>query len=350
MRSSIFTLSALPALYGLFSSATATSSAKRGLVFTPNASHPQDNYIWALSPSDLTWYYNYGYSPSPAFSNVTQDAFEFVPMLWGAPSDTSDTTFLDAVKSLISGGTNISHVLAFNEPDGSTQNGGSNVDPTVAAKVWVSNIIPLQKQGVKVGLPACTGGTEAIPWLNQMLANCSELISTSDKTANCTYDFIPLHWYGNFEGLASHIGTYAAAYGISVAFPVFPPARPNANLDSFPNASLWITEYNLDNQDLASSQSFYNTSAEYLDRLAYIERYSYFGAFRASASNVGPNAAMLSAGGKLTDIGAWYLGEEATGVSPTSTSSSAASRSWNGHSFGWDMLVTTLSVLLVTCC
>ncbi len=41
-------------------------------------------------------------------------------------------------------------------------------------------------------------------------------------------------------------------------------------------------------------------------------------------SNVGPNAAMLSAGGKLTDIGAWYLGEAATGVSP----SSPAARTW----------------------
>lgn len=212
MRSLLPALSAVSAFSSLFSNVAATSSAKRGLVFTPNAFHPQDNYVWTRSPSDLTWYYNYGDSLSPAFSNLTQDVFEFVPMIWGAPSDTSDTTFLKAVQKLISDGTNISHVLTFNEPDGSTQNGGSNVDPTVAAKVWVSNIIPLQNQGVKVGLPACTGGTDGVPWLTQMLANCSKLISTTDKTENCTYDFIPLHWYGNFEGLASHIGTYVAAY------------------------------------------------------------------------------------------------------------------------------------------
>lgn len=91
----------------------------------------------------------------------------------------------------------------------------------------------------------------------------------------------------------------------------------------FPNTSLWVTEYNLDGQNLATTQDFYNTSAEYLDRLDYIERYSFFGAFRSDVSNVGPNAAMLSAGGQLTDIGVWYLGLTGDGVAPTEGSSGA---------------------------
>ena len=45
-----------------------------------------------------------------------------------------------------------------------------------------------------------------------------------------------------------------------------------------------------------------------------------FGSFRSDVSNVGPNAAMLSAGGQLTDIGAWYLGRQATGVKPSAKS------------------------------
>ncbi|CAK7218171.1 hypothetical protein SBRCBS47491_003415 [Sporothrix bragantina] len=133
-------------------------------------------------------------------------------MFWGAPASTSDTTFLTDIKALVAKGINISHVMTFNEPELSTDYGGSNVDPTVAAKLWVSNIIPLQALGVRVGLPACSGSTEAVPWLSQMLGNCSKIISTGSKTKNCTYDFVPLHWYGNFNGLASHIGTYAAAY------------------------------------------------------------------------------------------------------------------------------------------
>lgn len=191
---------------------SSTPSSKRGLVFVPNATHPLDNYIWTRQPSDITWYYNYGASPSPVYSNLTQQAFEFVPMLWGAPSDASDVSFLNTIKGLVSDGRNITHIMTFNEPDGSSATGGSDVDPTMAAKIWISNIVPLQQMGIKVGLPACTGGWGGIPWLDQFLGNCSTLISeaTGGDTKNCTYDFIPLHWYGNFEGLASHIGQYYA--------------------------------------------------------------------------------------------------------------------------------------------
>lgn len=49
---------------------------------------------------------------------------------------------------------------------------------------------------------------------------------------------------------------------------------------------------------------------------SYITHYSYFGSFRSSVSNVGPNAAMLTEKGKLTDLGSWYLGGAATGNVP----------------------------------
>ena len=49
---------------------------------------------------------------------------------------------------------------------------------------------------------------------------------------------------------------------------------------------------------------------------SYITHYSYFGAFRSDASNVGVDAAMLNQKGKLTDIGAWYLGQKGTGAVP----------------------------------
>ncbi|KAI1413969.1 glycoside hydrolase family 128 protein [Hypoxylon sp. FL1857] len=270
-----------------------TRSSKRGLVFVPNPNSPQDNKIWVQSGSDLTWYYNYGSTPSPAFEDVPQDQFEFVPMLWGAIDDTS---FLESVQDQINSGRNIKHVLGFNEPD-SQYDGGSNIQPSVAASVWVKNIAPLADVGVKLGLPACTGGWGGIPWLQQFLGNCSEIISTDEEKKNCTYDFVTIHWYGNFEGLASHMGSYAAA---------------------FPNVTQWITEYNLDNQDLSTTQAFYNTSSEYLDRMDSVERYSLFGSFRSGDSNVGPNAVMLNNDGQLTDIGSWYLGVSATGIEPQS--------------------------------
>ncbi|KAI0442954.1 glycoside hydrolase family 128 protein [Xylaria telfairii] len=271
-----------------------TRSDKRGLVFVPNKDSPEDNAIWVRDGSDLTWYYNYGSTPTAAFADKSQSDFEFVPMLFGSIDDTS---FLDSVNGLIDRGRNISHVLTFNEPDGPTKTGGSDLYPYKAAQIWVDNIIPLQEKGIKVGLPACTGGTSGIPWLQDFLGNCSQLISTDGDKKNCSYDFVTLHWYGNFEGLASHLGEYSA---------------------TFPNKTQWITEYNFNDQDLAATQGFYNTSAEYFDRLDSVARYSYFGSFRSRDSNVGPNAVMLNNDGQLTDIGSWYLGGPATGVKPQS--------------------------------
>ncbi|PMD19054.1 glycoside hydrolase family 128 protein [Hyaloscypha hepaticicola] len=269
--------------------ATFQRSSKRGLVFVPSDSHPTDNQIWVEGNSDLTWYYNYGVSPSPAYSNRTQEEFEFVPMLW-SPSN----SFLSSVKSMISGGRNISHIMTYNEPDGQSSTGGSNVDPSVAATNWISQVEPLRKLGVKTGAPAVTGAPSGFTWLSMFFDACAS------QGTNCTADFFPIHWYGNFGGLASHIGQVAGTY---------------------PNKSIWITEYADNNDTLINTQSFFNESAEYFDRIDYIDRYSYFGAFRSDVSNVGPNAAMLTSDGKLTDIGSWYLGGAATNNIPSATGS-----------------------------
>lgn len=204
-------LAALPSLIAP-AAAGPLSSPKRGLAFTPNATTRSDDAKWTAKPSDLTWYYNYKAIPEPTFENTPQSEFEFVPMLWGAPQSLDDTSFLTSVKSLIKDkGINITNVLSFNEPDGSSSYGGSSIDPAAAARVWVNNVMPLQKMGVRVGLPACTGGSSGLPWLRNFLGECSKLISSNGQTRNCTYDFVTIHWYGNFEGLASHMGEYSAA-------------------------------------------------------------------------------------------------------------------------------------------
>lgn len=81
-------------------------------------------------------------------------------------------------------------------------------------------------------------------------------------------------------------------------------------------SSTWVTEYGYPNQSLQDTQDFYNQSASFLNRVPWIDRYSYFGSFRSDVSNIGPNSAMLTQKGELTDIGAWYLGEDATGNVP----------------------------------
>jgi hypothetical protein len=185
--------------------AAATRSDKRGLCFVPNATHVEDNSIWVQEGSDLTWYYNYQERPSPAFADYSQDEFEFIPMMWGVNADNpEDTTFLNTIRDLMDQGTAIKHVLGFNEPDMSA-NGGSGVDPKIAARAWVANIEPLAEMGVKLGLPACTGAPSGFVWLKDFLGNCSAILSEGGKKKNCTWDFLPVHWYDNFGGLQSHI-------------------------------------------------------------------------------------------------------------------------------------------------
>ncbi|KAL6863591.1 glycosyl hydrolase catalytic core domain-containing protein [Trichoderma novae-zelandiae] len=298
----------LSSLLLLVSLSNASSSDKRGLVFTPNNDFPQDNQVWVQSGSDLTWYYNYQSQPSPAYTSIPQDQFEFVPMMWGVTDNLSDTTFLDQVTTLIKQGTNITHVLGFNEPDGSTGTGGSAIEPRDAAQAWVANFEPLGRQGVKLGLPACTGGPGGLPWLKQFLANCSDIVSEGSKTKkNCTWDFLPVHWYDNFAGLASLIGERRATW---------------------PDADIWVTEYAFANQDLSTTQQFFNQTLDYFGKLDYVARYTYFGAFRSKTSNVGPNASFLNNAGKLTDLGSWYLGFGATNVKPTSAASRAVVSGW----------------------
>lgn len=282
----------------------ADGAGKRGLVFTPNPSYPQDNKLWRPPGIDLTWYYNYGSIPSPAYADVAQDQFEFVPMMWGVGANPKATTWLDEVKGIIKNGRNITHALAFNEPDAPNSWGGSNVDPSTAAQAWVANFEPLAAMNIKLGLPAVTGAPAGLVWLKQFLGNCSALVSSgSSETKNCTFDVVPVHWYDNFAGLASHIGERRALW---------------------PDAEIWVTEYAFAHQELSPTQQFFNQTVDYFDKEKYIGRYSYFGAFRSKNSTVGANAPFLNNAGKLTDIGSWYLGKSATGVSPQSKAFSVA--------------------------
>ncbi|KAF1833177.1 hypothetical protein BDW02DRAFT_580592 [Decorospora gaudefroyi] len=282
---------------------TASTSSKRGLCHVPSPDHPSDDQIWTSGASAPTWYYNYQSEPSPAYANDAN--MQFVPMLWGASASDTGTPFLDSVKKQIAGGANISYVLGFNEPDGGHSTGGSNLAVTTAAARWKAEMEPLKALGIKVGAPAVTGAESGWQWLENFFNECG---------GDCNPDFIPVHWYGNFEGMMSHIGQVMATY---------------------PNMKVWVTEYGFPDQDLETTQSFYNQSAQSFDSWSNITHYSYFGAFRSDVSNVGANAAMLTQEGELTDIGSWYMGGPATNNIPEASSAAAsvASRSYVYHVF-----------------
>ena len=147
------------------------------------------------------------------------------------------------MRSQIKEGADIKYVLGFNEPDG-RDNGGSNVPVDLAAETWIREIEPLKKLGVKLGAPAVTGAPTGFAWLQNFFSACN---------GRCSIDFIPVHWYGNFEGFASHIGEIKGAY---------------------PNVTVWVTEYANNDVSLSESQVFYNASSQFLDRVEYDPKYS----------------------------------------------------------------------------
>lgn len=215
------------------------TSSKRGLIFIPTSDFPEDNDVWIQKGSDLTWYYNYKGYPSTEYVNKT--SLEFIPMLWGAPSSFSDTTFLANVTAQYAEGNNITYAMGFNEPDNTADTGGSNIDPSDAAKYWKKQMEPLRKLGISLGAPAVTGGSSGFDWLSNFTDACD---------GGCTFDFIPIHWYGSFDGLVSHITDV---------------------LDIYPNKTIWVTEFALDNSNLNTTEEFFQTAVSYLDDNEYVD-------------------------------------------------------------------------------
>lgn len=262
----------------------------------PSEEYPEDDQIWLPPDSGLTWYYNYKAEPSPSYEDVA--GLEFVPMLWGAPpaprEEDNPESFTAIVGAQLDDGANITHVLGFNEPDASVH-GGSGVDPALAASTWIREMEPLRERGVSLGAPAVTGSQRGLAWLENFFRECD---------GRCNVDFMPIHFYGPFEPLASFMGQIRQAY---------------------PDMDIWVTEYGLPNSELEPTQDLFNVSMEYFDRLDFVARYTYFGSFRSDVSNVGPNAAMLTHKGELTDIGSWYLGRTATGNIPRGDGARTAS-------------------------
>lgn len=158
-------------------------------------------------------------------------------MLFSASSSSTSTSFLDDVTNQIKSGANISYVLGFNEPDGTSSTGGSAIPADLAAQTWIREIQPLRSKGIKLGLPAVTGAPSGFTWLQNFFTACN---------GQCVADFIPVHWYGNFEGLASHVGQVRAAYG---------------------NLTMWITEWADPPASLTDSDSNFNMSREFFDRI-----------------------------------------------------------------------------------
>lgn len=213
----------------------AITSTRRGLIYIGrgNREQPSDDRYWTSRNNGLSWYYNYGFYQT---RTMQFSGSQYVPMLWGAPSRDAEGLFLKMVQQYRESGMNVSHVMGFNEPDHPQDSGGSQIPLADAVRYWKSEMEPVRALGVKLGSPATVGNPGGIKWLQDFISACD----------GCHFDFIPLHYYGPFDGMLAHIALAKETF---------------KNVTS----EFWLTEFALQAAPLEPTQRAFNESLDWLD-------------------------------------------------------------------------------------
>lgn len=265
-------------------------SSKRGLAFHGDK-HQTDNELLISQNSTIAWYYTWSLWPSQDIG----DSIPFVPLIHGL-EEASDSNLVSRLNDLPASST---HLLAFNEPDGETNTGGSSISPKDAAESYMSNIAPLREgkgdssKKWLISYPVVTGSSRGIDWLRDFNESCYDIDDNG-----CPMDFVAVHWYGEFAGLQTWLETLREFYN-----------------GTAPDAPYWITEMALPKQDKKATLAMMNESLGYLDDLDFVDAYAWFGAFRSDEANswTGNSVSLLDGDGDLTSLGALYLGGEERG-------------------------------------
>lgn len=137
-------------------------TGKRGLAWASIV--PKDIALFNTS-SLISWDYNW--SPNK-IDPMNVSGLEFTPMIWNGVDIDKLAAKVYQEQATI--------VLAFNEPDLASQ---ANMDPKIAAQLWIEYLEPLRAHGIKLGSPAVTQG--GAWWLKQFFQACN---------GSCTTDFI----------------------------------------------------------------------------------------------------------------------------------------------------------------
>ncbi|KAJ8118599.1 hypothetical protein ONZ43_g3962 [Nemania bipapillata] len=270
------------------------ASSKRGTSYTSNSdSHDQDYDILLSSKSPVNWYFTWSpvQAPSNIFPNDTKSRIEFVPAL--PSTDNLD----DNIKALDQLPDSSKHLLTFNEPDGTTDSGGSSISPDDAAKAYIEKIVPLRDR-FQISHPSVTGSSRGLDWLKDFNSSCWDI----DSDNGCPTDFVTAHWYGDFAGLSSWLEQLSNWYNQS-----------GSGIEN--GVKIWLNELGLPQADQDTTFAMMNQTLPYLDRLDYVEKYAWFGVFRPKEANewTGDGLALFQSDGGLSKLGAYYLGGEGNG-------------------------------------
>ncbi|KAI1174735.1 glycosyl hydrolase catalytic core-domain-containing protein [Nemania sp. FL0916] len=269
-------------------------TSKRGMSYPGSSdSHSQDYALLLSSASPIDWYFTWSPAPAPSdiFPSGASSRVEFVPALPSTEDLDSNIRALDSLPE------SSKHLFTFNEPDGSTDSGGSDISPEDAAKAYIEKIVPLRDR-FQISHPSVTGSQRGLDWLKDFNASCWDI----DAENGCPADFVTAHFYGDFAGLASYLGQIAEFYNTS-----------GSGIDG--DLRIWLKEFGLPQADQDTTFAMMNQTLPYLDQLDYVEGYAWFGTFRPKEANewTGDGLALFQGDGGLSELGAYYLGGEANG-------------------------------------
>ena len=178
-------------------------------------------------------------------------------MLWGLGGQQSD--FVKNTQAAIASGSK--YVLGFNEPDETSNYGGSQLTPQAAATGWQTYMAQFRTGGVQLGSPGVTNANSTsplmgIPWLQAFDEACA---------GACPYDFVVLHWYGWSGGTAQQ---QASAFQTYIT----------AAKQELGNQPIWVTEFSaVPTMDQSLNSDFMAIVLPWLDSAeSGVDRYSFF--------------------------------------------------------------------------
>jgi hypothetical protein len=238
---------------------------KKGACFTTKNA----NWSSKVSALNVSWHYSWGVD-----ANLKEpDSVRFVPMIWGKWSLESN---LFKVDSLAKAG-KVKQLLGFNEPDGKEQ---ANLTVEEALTYWPQ----LMKPNIPLGSPACVHADN--DWMKGFMAKAGE--------KGYRVDFICVHWYGgaNAQSLMDHLKAIHDLYNRPIWLTEFAPADWSASTP----ATSKVTK--------AMALTFMQQILPALEKINYVERYSWFSADPGNAA-LG-NSALFDTAGKLTQLGEYY--------------------------------------------
>jgi hypothetical protein len=232
---------------------------------------------------NVTWWYDWGRDD---VSTATQS---YVPMMWGAYS-TFETTMNTVINK-----TNVTHFLAFNEPDSEGQGGSSltTTNPLTAVPYYKKML----RSGMRMGSPATTESQYRV-WLSDFRDEATQ--------QNLRIDYVAVHWYDwgnvcpNFTGCDLTMPIPGKTVDMN-ATNIFNRFKSHINaVYELHKKPIWITEFHAhDIRPDAVQEAFMLLALPWLDANPNVERYAYFFGNDVFARN--PNGTLTGPGQVYSD-------------------------------------------------